>query len=344
MLALPRSIFGSKCPVSPFRTSLGSPLGKGFGILLCSTLTAGGSLRAQVAPKRPATSSAPSPSTSNSPAAAPDSSSAQSPIADKPSEAPTAPAPQGPQLVGDAIVFPKPPYTLRISDKTSPNAMGLSRFRITSGTLVLSPKIQRERIQVATGQGKEIWQANGQTFVGNLEDETVVPFHGVWRPSLTAEADFDWVKKELYRGTITLQGEALLIFAEEDPDEKFERERLQALAQIPPPPASSSSNPVKPGGKAGATASPAASPKSARIAVIAPQLPQYPPGLGGLPMKPGVRVAAIEEKSRQPKYLQNGPELRLYEFGSPTSEDLTLPPKVLEMFKNSRPNRPAPKN
>ncbi len=61
-------------------------------------------------------------------------------------------------------------------------------------------------------------------------------------------------------------------------------------------------------------------------------------------MKPGMRVAAIEEKSRQPKYLQNGQEVRLFEFSVPTPEDLTLPPKVLEMFKPANSNRPAPRS
>jgi hypothetical protein len=258
--------------------------------------------------------------------------------------------------VGEAIVFPKPPYTLRISDKSAPNAVGLSPYRITSSTLVLTPKIQKERLQVANGQGREVWQAQGQTFVGNLDEEKVVPLNGAWRPSLSAESEFDWVKKELYRGTITLQGDSLLIFAEEDPDEKFERERQQmlALAQMPPPgaPPAPPAPPIPPApksaGKATAGASGFATGTNSKGskggAVSAPPVPQYPPGLGGLPMKPGMRVAAIEEKSRQPKYLQNGQELRLYEFGVPTPEDVALPPKVLQMFRPVGVNRPAPRN
>ncbi len=65
---------------------------------------------------------------------------------------------------------------------------------------------------------------------------------------------------------------------------------------------------------------------------------KHPPGpIGGLPLRPGLRVAAVSEATLLPKYLQIGTELRAYEFSKPVQDKLGLPPKILKQLEPTTP-------
>jgi hypothetical protein len=107
--------------------------------------------------------------------------------------------------------------------------------------------------------------------------------------------EFDWVTAEMLKGKIEIGGEKLLVYADMEPE----------------PPAATTT------GK-GRAATPAA--------------PKFPAGpLGGLPLKPGIRVAAIEETTKTPRYLQVGENIQIYTFSKPQQAKLELPPKIANM-------------
>jgi hypothetical protein len=109
--------------------------------------------------------------------------------------------------------------------------------------------------------------------------------------------EFDWVKAELLRGKIEISGEKLLVYADMEPE--------------PPATATNEKN------------------RAAK-----PAAPKYPPGpLGGLPLKPGIRVAAIEETSKVPRYLQMGENIQIYAFKKPQQAKLDLPAKVTNLVQ-----------
>jgi hypothetical protein len=113
--------------------------------------------------------------------------------------------------------------------------------------------------------------------------------------------EFDWVTPELLKGRIEISGEKLLIYADMEPEPQS-----QAAAGK---------------GRAPAQAS-----------------PKYPAGpLGGLPLKPGIRVAAIEEVTKTPRYLQLGENIHMYAFSKPQQAKLELPPKIATLVA-----KPAP--
>ena len=115
--------------------------------------------------------------------------------------------------------------------------------------------------------------------------------------------EFDWVTPDLFKGKIEISGEKLLVYADMEPE--------------PPAPAAPAA------GKGRAAAPPAA---------------KFPPGpLGGLPLKPGIRVAAIEETTKTPRYLQMGENIQIYTFSKPQQAKLELPPKITNLVA-----KPAP--
>ena len=116
--------------------------------------------------------------------------------------------------------------------------------------------------------------------------------------------EFDWVTPDLLKGKIEISGEKLLVYAEMEPE-------------TPAP---------------GATGAPG------KGRAAAPAAPKFPPGpLGGLPLKPGIRVAAIEETSKTPRYLQLGENIQIYTFSKPQQTKLDLPPKIANIVA-----KPAP--
>jgi hypothetical protein len=120
--------------------------------------------------------------------------------------------------------------------------------------------------------------------------------------------EFDWVTPAMLKGRVDIAGEIVLIYADIPQD-------------------------------------PAPAPGKARTAPA----PKYPPGpLGGLPLKPGLRAAAISESTKLPKYLQDGVDLSIYTFGKPLEAKLELPPKIAKQLEQpatlvtlARPQRSA---
>ncbi len=111
---------------------------------------------------------------------------------------------------------------------------------------------------------------------------------GTEDPDWIELTEFDWIRPEMFKGKVEIAGENVLIYAE-----------MQAEASL-------------------GVAKPGASPS-----------PSYPRGpLGGIPLKPGIRAAAILEGSRLPRYLQNGPDISIYSFSTPAQTALAIPPKV----------------
>lgn len=81
-------------------------------------------------------------------------------------------------------------------------------------------------------------------------------------------------------------------------------------------------------------------------AILPPQTPaikgkapqKWPAGpLGGLPLQPGIHVAAIEESTRLPKYLQDGLDISIYNFRTPEKTTLEIPLKVKKLLDEMKP-------
>jgi hypothetical protein len=105
--------------------------------------------------------------------------------------------------------------------------------------------------------------------------------------------EFEWVTPDMLKGRVDIAGEIVLIYADIPQD-------------------------------------PAPAPGKARTAPA----PKYPPGpLGGLPLKPGLRAAAISESTKLPKYLQDGVDISIYTFGKPLEAKLELPPKIAKQLE-----------
>lgn len=72
--------------------------------------------------------------------------------------------------------------------------------------------------------------------------------------------------------------------------------------------------------------------------------PKWPPGpLGGMPLQPGIRVAAVDESTRLPKYLQQGADISIYTFRTPEQAKLEIPPKIKNLVEVPKPTGPIRK-
>ena len=138
---------------------------------------------------------------------------------------------------------------------------------------------------------------NGVLITGNVATEA---------PDWAEFREFDWVTPELLKGKIELSGEKLLVYADMEPEPQ--------------------------------TQSAAAPSSKGRAPAQAQAAPKYPAGpLGGLPLKPGIRVAAIEELTKTPRYLQVGEDIQIYAFSKPQQTKLDLPAKITALVA-----KPAP--
>ncbi len=124
-------------------------------------------------------------------------------------------------------------------------------------------------------------------------------FEGDW----TEFKEFAWISEGMLKGRVELGGERVLIYSDIQPE-------------VPQGARSASVSPS--GGKG---AQPGATER------------KYPAGpLGGLPLKPGVRVAAIQEGTKFPKYLQLGETILVYTFSKPQQTVLEMPAKVTSLL------------
>jgi hypothetical protein len=125
--------------------------------------------------------------------------------------------------------------------------------------------------------------------------------------------EFDWVKSDLFQGSIKLGNDILHVYAQL-PEDMLEARRAAAAAARP-----IAGRPVAPAAKA-------------------PPAPKWPAGpIGGLPLRPDIKVVAVDANTRRPRYLQLGEELREYVFSVPTAETLELPRPIQERLKTLRP-------
>jgi len=125
--------------------------------------------------------------------------------------------------------------------------------------------------------------------------------------------EFAWVKSDLFQGSIKLGNDILHVYAQL-PEDMLEARRAAAAAARP---------------IAGRPTAPAAK---------APPAPKWPAGpIGGLPLRPDIKVVAVDANTRRPRYLQLGEELREYVFSVPNAETLELPRPIQERLKTLRP-------
>jgi hypothetical protein len=146
---------------------------------------------------------------------------------------------------------------------------------------------------------KDVARGKNGEFTATVNGVFITGTVAMEEPDWAEFKEFDWVKPELLRGKIEISGEKLLVYADMEPEPQ--------------------QTPAAAAGKGRAPAPAAAAQK-------------YPPGpLGGLPLKPGIRVAAIEETSKTPRYLQMGENIQIYAFSKPEQTKLELPPKIASL-------------
>jgi hypothetical protein len=119
--------------------------------------------------------------------------------------------------------------------------------------------------------------------------------------------EFDWVKSELFRGAIKQGTEILHVYAEMPAD------------MVPGRQAAGAPRPGAVGGRPAVSARPAT---------------KWPVGpIGGLPLRPDIKVVAVNAETRQPRFLQLGETLREYVFSTPTAAALEVPAPILQRMK-----------
>ena len=198
-----------------------------------------------------------------------------------------------PVLTGEAWKLPATPAAWKVTIEAPPNTPNAGPTTLSGFSVLRADKFSVERRQHRNGQTSEIWLVGNQCFTaGPGSDE--LRFGSSEDVSIGGLPEFKWINASLFRGPFVSNGETFLVFSTQD----------EAELATPAP--------VK-----GADPVPKASQKKA------------PPGpIAGFPLKPGIQVAAIDEKTRLPKFLQLGVEIHQYEFSTPSKQDLQIPPKV----------------
>jgi hypothetical protein len=176
-------------------------------------------------------------------------------------------------------------------------------FLSEAGSEIATVRIA-QGVENAGGLGANIDPAAAAIRVGSG------PLSSGEEPDWAEFKEFDWVTSEMLKGRIELGGEKLLVYSDLEPE-----------AQTPVAGTSAGNA----GGKGRAPAPSQAAPK-------------YPAGpLGGIPLQPGVRVAAIEESSKTPRYLQLGENIQIYVFAKPQQTKLELPAKIASLVAKPPP-------
>ena len=168
----------------------------------------------------------------------------------------------------------------------------------------------------------DVWFAAGMTF---LVDPSSGEYH---IPSSLSEEDaalaqangpapededwlslqeFEWVRSELFQGTIKIGNDLVHVYAQL-PEDMIAAQKAAAAAPRP---------------VAGRPTTP-----------TAPKAPvqKWPAGpIGGLPLRPDIKVVAVDAQTRRPKFLQLGQDLREYTFSKPAA--LEVPKPIVERLK-----------
>jgi hypothetical protein len=236
--------------------------------------------------------------------------------------------PQPPAGSSSLVKRPKGPASWTITFKY--NTAEPSFVASEHPTSVTVTKIGDDSLQVIQfpGRALEVWRSGQEAFISEPGVEVAFPHSGspsklaAASPSATSVAtvnpdgttnpesptaaslvpetpapedidwsslgEFSWVTPELLKGKVAFGNQPTLIYAE--------------LPPAAPEPQSK--------GKA-------APPK------------KWPAGpLGGLPLQPGLKAAAIDEATQTPRALQLGDEIWQYTFATPSQTKLEFPPKV----------------
>gem|GEM_PF-6455844 len=235
-------------------------------------------------------------------------------------------APQGP-----AWIRPERPMgwsiTFRYANSPKPPAVEERPLKITV-TAVGTRSLETVRYAKT---GFNIWAAEGYSFMvdpetGGFEMRSsampsspsdVTPVStSPSDPELAAEFqdwvglhEFDWVKSDLFQGSIKMGNDLLHVYA------LLPEEMLAARLA-----AATAARPI-----AGRPAAPAAK---------APPAPKWPAGpIGGLPLRPDIKVVAVDANTRRPRYLQLGEDIREYVFTIPNETNLELPAPIQKRLK-----------
>jgi hypothetical protein len=198
-----------------------------------------------------------------------------------------------PILTGEAWKQPASPSAWKVTIEAAPNTPDAGPTALSGFSVLRTDKFSVERLQYRNGQGSEVWRVGSRCFTAapGSDELKLGSSEGLSSGEL---AEFKWINANLFRGPFVINGETFLVFSTQD----------QAELSAPAP--------VK-----GADTVPKAPQKKAPTGPIA-----------GFPLKPGIQVAAINEKTRLPKFLQLGTEIHQYEFSTPSKQDLQIPPKV----------------
>ncbi len=217
---------------------------------------------------------------------------------------------------GAAWVRPEPPMSWTISfryaaapkspaEDTRPVKVSVS----TVGTTTLK--------SVATAnRAVDVWTAAGITFlVDPSSGEYHIPAALSEEDAALAQAngpapeeqdwlslqEFDWVRSDLFQGTIKIGNDLVHVYAQL-PQDMLAAQNAAANA---------------PRAVAGRPATQAA-PKAT--------VQKWPAGpIGGLPLRPDIKVVAVDTQTRRPKYLQLGQDMREYTFSKPAALDIPKP-------------------
>lgn len=198
-----------------------------------------------------------------------------------------------PILTGEAWKQPATPAAWKVTIEAPPNTPNAGPMALSGFSVLRTDKFSVERLQYRNGQGSETWRVGSRCFTA-APGSAELKLGSSEGTSIGELTEFKWINANLFRGPFIINGETFLVFSTQDE------------AELAPP------APVK-----GGDTVPKAPPKKA------------PPGpIAGFPLKPGLQVAAIDEKTRLPKFLQLGVEIHQYEFSTPSKQDLQIPPKV----------------
>ena len=211
-----------------------------------------------------------------------------------------------------------------------PPAPSSSRAKTTDQSLV-KMQVYKDKIKTlevwefAHGLKQEFWTF-GNIRLTSTPDSPFASFSDLaqanpdssllWNPAhvshWSAIEEIRWIKPENFVARYQGQESSYLIFAEEQ-----DLEDPSSAA-----PASTSAANAKPS----QGAAPAASAQTARTAQAAAQ--QFPPGLiPGVPLKPTIRAALIDETTRLPKRVQFGLETLIYAYET-NPESPPIPKKI----------------
>jgi len=119
--------------------------------------------------------------------------------------------------------------------------------------------------------------------------------------------EFEWVRSDLFQGTIKIGNDLVHVYAQ------LPQEMIAAQVAAANAPRAVAGRPTTP------------------AAQKAP-VQKWPAGpIGGLPLRPDIKVVAVDAQTKRPKYLQLGQDMREYTFSKPAA--LEVPKPIVERLR-----------